>query len=99
MDVKCPSCLLDAANELASFVIRRRLLGQVERMGTGPAEPKCRRHTPMAGAVGAVRGETAVHPRERFDRRAGVLQTLAKKVGRNVQCLGGFSSGKLENLA
>jgi hypothetical protein len=80
MDLKCPTRVLGAANQLADLLIGRRLAGEVERVWTDAPEAKRRSHASMAGAGGAVRRETTVRPRKRFDRRAGVLQALAKQL-------------------
>lgn len=80
MDLKRPSRLLDAANERTSLLIRRRLAGKVRSLGIDAAETKRCRNAAMARAGRALRREAAVRPSERFDRRTGVLEALAKEL-------------------
>jgi len=99
MDLKRPSRVLGLANEGTSLLIGRWLFGEVGRVGTDAPETKRRWHASMARADRAVRGQPTVRPSECFDRRAGVLQTLAKQVGRYPQGFRGLRTREVQNLA
>src|SRR5262245_21821041 len=94
-----PARPLHAANEVASLLIGRRPLGKVECIWTNPSHADRSWHSPVTGTRRAVGCEAAVGARKRLDRRAGVLQPLTEQVWRDVQGLGGFGSGEIEDLA
>src|SRR5262249_55574714 len=99
MDLKCPSRLLGLANELTSLPVGRWVLGEVERVGTHASETKRWWHASVTRTGGAVRGQPTVRPSKRFDRRAGVLQALAKQVRGYPQGFGGLRTREVQDLA
>src|SRR5262249_53492878 len=60
---------------------------------------KRRRHASMALTDRIVRGESTVCASECFDRRAGVLQTLAEQVRRYSEGFRGLRTRDVQNLA
>jgi len=99
MDLKCPSRVLGLANEGTSLLIGRWLFGEVGRVGTDAPKTKRRWHASMARANRAVRCEPTVRPSETFDRRAGVLQTLAEQVRRYSEGFRGLRTREVQDLA
>src|SRR5262245_13632696 len=92
MNLKRPSRLLGTPNELAGLLIRRRLLGEVVDLGIDAPEAKGRRYAAVARAGRIIRHEATVRARKHFDRRAGVLQTLAEQLRRDPKRLGGLGA-------
>src|SRR5262245_31377372 len=99
MDLKCPSRVLGLANEGTSLLIGRWLFGEVGRFGTDAPETKRPWHASMARADRTVRGQPTICPSECFDRRAGVLQTLAEQVRRYSEGFRGLRTRDVQNLA
>jgi len=92
MDLERPSRLLDPAHERAGLLIRRWMLGEVVGLWIDASEAKRRRYAAMTRAGRTIRHEAAVRPRKRFDRRAGMLQALAKRLRRYLERLGALGS-------
>jgi len=99
MDLKRPSRLLGPANEPASLVIRRCLVGEVKRVRIDPPKAKRSRYAAMTRAGRLVGHEATVRPSKRFDRRTGVLQALTKQLRRYRKGLGALRAGEIKNVA
>jgi len=91
--------LLGPANEPASLVIRRCLVGEVKRVRIDPPKAKRSRYAAMTRAGRLVGHEATVRPSKRFDRRTGVLQALTKQLRRYRKGLGALRAGEIKNVA